>query len=89
MLESILQKKILAYLLECYPDVIVLVTDKLNGGITDLTLCHKGLFLAIELKVKHKQTTNQKVYQLRVENSGGIHSIIKSKEELKSLLDGI
>lgn len=89
MLESRLQKIIINYIQDTYPDTLVIITDKMKGGISDLTLCHKGRFIAVELKVNHKQTTNQKVYQMRVENSGGIYSIIKSKEELKTLLDTI
>ena len=51
-------------------------------GSADLIGCHRGRFLAIEIKTPiGKQRPEQKLFQQLVEANGGIYVILRSAEE--------
>ena len=67
-----LQQKILAEL-KTKPDTFVFKTIQCNvRGIPDIIVCHKGTFIAIEVKDgKDKLSEIQKEQLLRIEAAGG------------------
>lgn len=59
-------------------------------GIADLTVCYKGLYLAIETKVDdNKPTKAQGIHARNVQKANGITAVVWSKEEVRQLLDEI
>lgn len=59
-------------------------------GIADLTVCYRGLYIAIEVKVgNNKPTEAQMVHANLVQNAGGISVIVWSLDEVKELIEGI
>lgn len=55
-------------------------------GIADLTICYKGLYIAMEVKVNdNKPTKAQGIHCRRVLKAGGISIVVWSLEEVKRL----
>ncbi|HEA64720.1 MAG TPA: VRR-NUC domain-containing protein [Candidatus Aminicenantes bacterium] len=86
-----LQKMCVAYL-EKIPQCKV--TSIIPGpygskGISDLLVCLKGWFIAIELKIGDDDPTKlQEWYLGEVAEAGGVAFICRSLEEVKEILDG-
>lgn len=91
MRENKLQEKCINYVKKHYPDVLVINIHGggwNNKGIPDLILCLKGYFIAFELKVKNnKQSLPQKIWQQRINKSGGKHHLVYNLNEFKEIID--
>jgi hypothetical protein len=58
-----------------------------EAGISDLLVCHRGLFMAVEIKLPgQKASPRQSRFLRRVRAAGGIGAIVTSKEEAADLL---
>ena len=58
-------------------------------GISDLLVCYKGRFIAIELKThRGAATTHQKQFIAAVQKAGGTAGICRNLEEIFELLFG-
>lgn len=57
-------------------------------GIADLTVCYKGLYLALEVKVDDNiPTPAQGIHARQVWKSNGLIAAVWSVEEVKTILD--
>ena len=57
----------------------------MEPGIADIIACHKGHFLAIEVKrpgAKNEQSAVQKVHERNVKRSGGTYLLVDSLQEV-------
>lgn len=89
--ETKLQKKIQKYLQEigCY-EFKVHGSQYMKAGIPDIICCYKGLFIGIETKVgKNKMSKIQEKHKEEIEQSGGIHILAYSLEDVKQILKKI
>lgn len=60
-----------------------------NSGVPDITICHKGLFVGIELKrsPKHLPTLQQKARLYNIVESGGISGVAYDVESFMNIVD--
>ena len=59
-------------------------------GVADLTVCYKGVYLALETKVDNNTPSRaQGIHCRKVQKSGGITAIVWSIEEVKTILQCI
>lgn len=59
-------------------------------GDPDIIACYKGRYVGLEAKSKDgRQSPIQKVRESEIVNAGGIYRIIRTKEEVKEILEGI
>ena len=60
-----------------------------NSGVPDITICHKGLFVGIELKrsQKHKPTLQQQANLYNIMQSGGISGVAYDVESFMNIVD--
>lgn len=57
-------------------------------GIADLTVCYKGLYIALEVKVgENKPTQAQGIHARCVQRAGGITAVVWSIKEVEKILD--
>lgn len=57
-------------------------------GVSDLIICYKGRFIAIEVKIPgNKPTPFQLAFIEQVKSAGGIGEVMYSFDELKSYID--
>lgn len=88
MLESKIQKEILAYLRKNKVFHIRFQAQSNINGVPDIICCYKGLFIGLELKQENGRATDLQKKKLEtINNSGGIGVIIKSLEEVITLFD--
>ena len=89
MKESTLQHNAIAYLRNAGAYVFnVPGTGMEQRGTADLLICHRGLFIATELKVSGETPSKLQQYELeKVRKAGGIAAVIESMEELEVLLN--
>ena len=92
MTEAQLKRKVVLYIRENYPNVWVYCpADFIASGIPDILICLQGRFIAIELKIKGKNTgskfTLQNFILSLITKAGGIASVCYSLDEVKNLLD--
>lgn len=86
MLESKIQKEILAYLRKNKIFHIRFQAQTNINGIPDIICCYKGLFIGLELKQEKGKATDLQNKKLEaINNSGGIGLIIKSLKEVETL----
>lgn len=59
-----------------------------NSGVPDITICHKGLFVGIELKrsPKHKPTLQQQARLYEITRSGGISGVAYDVESFMEIV---
>ena len=59
-----------------------------NSGIPDITICHRGLFVGIELKrsEKHKPTLQQQARLYDIIRSGGISGVAYNVETFMAIV---
>lgn len=90
MKESTFQRKAIAYLRSAGSYVFnVPGTGMEQKGTPDLLVCHRGLFIAAELKVPGEKPTKLQQYELeKVRTAGGTAAVIESMEALEALLNG-
>ena len=90
MTEKNLQKRVMKYL-KSIPDCFTTtITPGPYGkrGISDLLICYKGRFIAIELKVKgNKPTALQTAYLDNVEGAGGEAYVCFCLDEVKEIFE--
>lgn len=56
-------------------------------GVSDLTICYKGLYLSIEVKKSGGKPTEQQMIHLRnVSKAGGIAQVIDNIDDYRTLL---
>lgn len=96
MLEKHFRRSFILYVKEKYDgDVYIIPQEGQGVGVSDLLLCYKGRFCAIELKGSDNRyygvTPAQKVFLKKIRQSGGIAFSIRHsdnwKEELHNLLE--
>ncbi len=58
-------------------------------GISDIIACKNGLLLCIEVKIKDKQSPDQKTFQFQIERAGGLYWICRSLQEFVNLWNNI
>ena len=87
--ESTLQRNAIVYLRNAGAYVFnVPGTGMEQRGTADLLICHRGLFIATELKLPGEEPSKLQEYELgRVRKAGGIAAVIESMEELEALLN--
>lgn len=90
MLESKIQKDILAYLRKNKIFHIRFQAQSNINGIPDIICCYNGLFIGLELKQEKGRATELQKRKLdAINNAGGIGRIIKSIEEVEELFKEI
>lgn len=90
MLESKLQKEILAYLRKNRVFHIRFQAQSNINGVPDIICCYKGLFIGLELKQENGRATELQKKKLEaINNAGGIGRIIRSVEEVEKLFKEI
>lgn len=90
MLESSIQKQIIAYLKKNKIFFIRFQAQTNINGIPDIICCYKGLFIGLELKQeKGRATELQKKKLDAINNAGGIGVIVRSVEEVDRLFKEI
>ena len=60
------------------------------SGIPDIIVCYKGRFVALEIKNEKGKTS--KMQDMHIENirkSGGIAFVVRSREEVKKIIEDI
>ena len=61
-----------------------------TAGVPDIICCYKGRFIAIEVKAPDgKATALQDATIRRIIGAGGIARIVRSLEEVKSIIGGV
>ncbi len=61
-----------------------------TAGIPDVICCHKGLFVAFEVKTDSgKATLLQEITLRKICEAGGIAVLVRSVEEVKNVMEGI
>lgn len=87
-MEAELQNKIIKALKKHQPDVkVIKIHDKYTSGISDLIICHRGKFVAIELKVgNNKPTKLQELFLMQIEEAGGVVGVAYSIEDVERIL---
>lgn len=90
MLESKIQKEILAYLRKNKIFHLRFQAQTNINGIPDIICCYKGLFIGLELKQENGRATELQKRKLEaINNAGGIGVIIKSLKEVEDLFKEI
>jgi len=90
MLESKIQKEILAYLRKNRVFHIRFQAQSNINGVPDIICCYKGLFIGLELKQENGRATELQKKKLEaINNAGGIGRIIRSVEEVEELFKEI
>lgn len=91
MLESAIQKKVIAYLLDIGCKVINLKSATRKGN-ADLIICYNGLYVEFEMKQPGKHATKlQKIKGYETTEADGhwfeIHSLEEAEKAIRSLRD--
>ena len=59
-----------------------------TAGIPDVICCHKGLFLAFEVKTQTgKATLLQEITLKKIVEAGGIAALVRSVDDVKKILE--
>jgi Holliday junction resolvase len=58
-------------------------------GTADISATIKGRSVKIEVKMKDRQSSDQKAYQEAIEKAGGVYWIVRSFEEFIKLYEGL
>lgn len=59
-----------------------------RNGTPDIILCHRGMFIALELKNEHGHMTKlQKFERMNILESGGEVHVVRSLDEVKAILN--
>lgn len=88
--ETKLKNKVIQFIKKEYPSAWIYKTaDRWTSGIPDLILCIKGLFYAIELKVKNNTPRKLQEYVLnKIRSAGGYARVCRSVDEVRKFLKG-
>lgn len=87
MLESQLQAQVVRYLKKVPNLWYAVINDRHTSGIPDILICHRGKFLAAELKVgKNKPTALQKAQLRLIQRAGGKTVVPYSLAEMKAFI---
>jgi hypothetical protein len=88
MLERELQAKVVKWLKQ-QPDVwFTKISDRITSGTPDLILCVRGLFVAIELKVKPNKPTALQEHNIdAIIKAFGEAHVCYSIEEVKNVVE--
>ncbi len=61
-----------------------------TAGIPDVICCHKGLFVAFEVKTETgKATLLQEITLRKITDAGGKAALVRSVDEVKTIMEGI
>lgn len=59
-------------------------------GVPDIIACHKGRFIALEVKAPHGKTSKLQDYHIEaIKRSGGIAHVVKTLEEVEDIIETI
>lgn len=90
MLESKIQKDILAFLKRNRVYHFRFQAQSNLNGLPDVICLYKGFFLGLELKKKNGKPTDLQLKKIKsINENGGIGRIIRSVEEVETLLKEI
>ena len=90
MLESKIQKDIIAYLRKNKIFHIRFQAQTNINGIPDIICCYMGLFIGLELKQENGRATDLQKKKLdAINNAGGIGRVVRSVEEVDKLFKEI
>lgn len=78
-----------AYKKKYGPMYIIKNEQGANSGVPDITICHKGLFVGIELKRsnQHKPTLQQQANLYQILQSGGISGVAYDVESFMRIVE--
>ena len=87
--EKRLKEKVLRMLKSEFRDAWVYKTsDRWRSGIPDILICHKGCFVATELKAgRYKATKLQRYVLEMIRRAGGRAAVCRSVDEVRNLLN--
>lgn len=89
-LEKQVTKQVLAYLDTLLFCKATKISDRFQKGISDILVCYKGRFVAIELKrTGGKTTPHQEKFIQAILDSGGVAGVCYSVDDVKQLLVGL
>ena len=61
-----------------------------TAGIPDVICCHKGMFVAFEVKTDTgKATLLQEITLRKITEAGGIAQMVRSLDEVKAVMEGL
>ena len=61
-----------------------------TAGIPDVICCHKGMFVAFEVKTDSgKATLLQEITLRKITEAGGIAHLVRSLDEVKAVMEGL
>lgn len=86
--EAVLQRNILKFLHTCHPYCWAIKVMTANErGVPDILCCYKSRFVAFEVKAgKGRATSIQNAQISAINFSGGVARVVRSKDEVKSIL---
>lgn len=82
-------KKEVVYFLKSYCKENIVIVNYVNiryRGISDLLVCYKGCFLAIELKTGSKLTSSQELFLEDVKKAGGWGLVLYDGDDWEDVL---
>ena len=86
--EKPVQKKIIEYLRRFAYVIKAIVSNR--DGIPDLIICHKGLFIAFEIKDIKKKPTKLQEYNIQsIREKGGYAFSVQTFDEAKKHIEAI
>lgn len=85
--EAKLQTYVIKRIKELPQVKVIKIADRFTSGISDLLLCYKGIFVAIELKIEYnKPTALQSAFVDEIRQCGGIAHIAYTWGDVKKIL---
>lgn len=64
------------------------VSDRFKKGISDILMCVRGIFVAIELKAgSNRATPHQRVFIKGIVDAGGVGGVCETLGQVKALID--
>lgn len=86
MKESVIQSKIINYLKSRGAYVVKTISTS-KAGVPDVLACYKGRFYGFEIKNETGEPSFLQVYNIeKIRASGGIAGIVRSVDDVSSLL---
>jgi len=87
MTETQLKVQVLRWLKTLPETFVYKSADKFTSGIPDLIICHKGRFVAIELKTKVGKVKRIQQYVIaKIDEAHGVARVCRSLDEVKEVM---
>ena len=86
MKESDIQSKVIKFI-EAQGGYVVKIVSASKAGKADLIVCHRGLFIAIEMKKPGEDPEPLQIYnKKKVRKAGGVSIIARSVDDVRECL---